>query len=263
MNGRAFTLIEVLAVIGIIAILIGILLPAMEKVRHRAYIADCASNLRQIGAGISMYCNENHGSYPRTRYVPGAPVAKGTGASAPDPFNPSGPAPNDVTAAWYLLLRAPAKLPAVCMLCPYDDVNEFEPDKGDPLKHGNFSSYKKNLGYSFANPYPDAAAAKAGYHLTNRISAQFPVAADLNPGISGKNNDVTAAKPRAPWSQTKRANSQNHEKDGQNVLFGDGHVDWKDAPLVGIGGDNIYMNKGGAVEASPVDKEDAVLLPVD
>src|SRR6266542_4314981 len=95
---RAFSLIEVLVVIGIIAILLGILLPALEHVRHQAYIADCASNLRQIGAALSSYCNENHGNYPRTRYVPGAPLVNGTGTTGPDPFSPTGPSPNDLTA---------------------------------------------------------------------------------------------------------------------------------------------------------------------
>src|SRR5690242_16499995 len=71
---KAFTLIEVLVVIAIIMILIGILLPSLEHVRHQAYIADCASNLRQVGAAITLYANENHGNFPRTRYTPGAPL---------------------------------------------------------------------------------------------------------------------------------------------------------------------------------------------
>src|SRR5437762_602216 len=122
---RAFTLIEVLVVIGIIAILMAIILPTMERVRHRAYIADCASNLRQIGQALVSYCNENRGNYPRTRYVPGAPLTKGTGTTAIDPFvaPPTGPAANDVTAPWFLLMRT-QKLPPLIMLCPYNDVNE-------------------------------------------------------------------------------------------------------------------------------------------
>src|SRR5439155_25125393 len=154
-------------------------------VRHKAYIADCASNLRQIGQALVSYCNENHGNYPRTHYVPGAPVSKGTGSAARDPFvaPPVGPAANDVTAPWFLLMRA-QKLPPLLMLCPYNDVNEFTPDKADPFTHGNFTDYKKNLGYSFANPYPDDAALRKGYRLTARIGAQFAVAADLNPGVN-------------------------------------------------------------------------------
>jgi prepilin-type processing-associated H-X9-DG protein len=64
----------------------------------------------------------------------------------------------------------------------------------------------------------------------------------------------------------KKANSSNHEKDGQNVLYGDGHVAWQKTPFCGIQNDNIYTAKNGLapkVEASPADANDSVLLPTD
>src|SRR5438045_2472161 len=96
---RGFSLLEVLVVIAIIMILMGILLATVEHARHQAYIANCASNLRQIGQATLLYANDNHGEYPRTTYVPGAPVAAGTGTASPNPFAAGGPAANDVTAA--------------------------------------------------------------------------------------------------------------------------------------------------------------------
>ena len=261
---RAFSLIEVLVVIGIIGILLAILLPTMEHVRHKAYIADCASNLRQLGQALATYCNENRGNYPRTAYVAGAPIAKGTGTNAADPFvaAPTGPSANDVTAPWFLLMRA-EKLPPELMLCPYNDVNEFKPDRANPQTHGNFTDYKINLGYSFANPYPDASATEKGYHLTSRTTAEFAVAADRNPGNGNKNDDVLAPAPGSPWSVMKKGNSENHEKDGQNVLYGDGHVDWHASLFAGVRDDNVFATKAGQIEASPVDKDDSVLLPTD
>src|SRR2546421_3243392 len=95
---RAFTLIDLLVVIGIIGILMALLLPALEKAREHANTAKCATNLRSVGQAMALYVNENHGTYPRTVYQKGAPPIAGTNPAAPDPFTAGGPGANDVTA---------------------------------------------------------------------------------------------------------------------------------------------------------------------
>src|SRR4051794_3373032 len=70
---KAFTLVELLVVIGIIAVLISILLPTLGRVRDQANGVACASTMRQFYTFWTMYANQNHGHVVPARYqIPSA-----------------------------------------------------------------------------------------------------------------------------------------------------------------------------------------------
>jgi len=63
-RGRAFSLVELMVVIGIIAIVIALLLPSLHRAREAAVQIQCASQLRQLGVGFVNYAAQNHGWLP-------------------------------------------------------------------------------------------------------------------------------------------------------------------------------------------------------
>src|SRR5688572_14916397 len=164
---RGLTLIELLVIFVIIAVVAALVIPLVTGTNHRSARVGCMSRLRQIGQAILLYSNDNRGAYPRTRTSAG-PVRVptwGTGAAATQPFvDPNGPADNDVSAALFLLLRT-QEITAHTFVCPATNAEADRFAGLSPAARSNFTDIRRNLGYSYHNPYLSDSAIDRAFRL--------------------------------------------------------------------------------------------------
>ena len=98
-----FTLVELLVVIGIIAVLVSLLLPALKRARWAAERIACASNLRQVGIGVANYVTR-YRNYPCPQGQPGWDSSLVDWKTMPDRWGLTGPAfPANVPTGTYLV----------------------------------------------------------------------------------------------------------------------------------------------------------------
>ena len=199
-NSRGFTLVELLVVIAIIALLVSILLPALQQARLQAERAMCAVNLRQIAVFHEFYAQENDNHFPRTNHGSAfyfyLPRLLGNQIDA-------------LKDSWH---------------CPSDKRRTAD---GEPI----ISSYRYNR---YMNSGPDdlnpvsvklddvelpatvAAVSDGNYFGNDHLTSNINFYASY--GVSTSHDFL-------PWPEW------NPHGGGANYLLVDGHVEWVEAPF--------------------------------
>ena len=271
---------SIIVAVVILFILVLILVPALMIPEERAPRASCANNLSQIGKACRTWAFKHRQAWPdvyteqsthwhevgNTRTDAWSPVRDDGEPSKAEPGDNGQPIQSNTANFWPLVVQM--GLTPQVFLCPsshgwpdsavveYKSVRDF---RGEPF-----------CSYSFQNLL-------GPYTMTETVSghsSRFAVAADANPlrrdfrtgprglgvpkGITDRqltaNPWFEETEETAPWNRRIRPvyelNSPNHKFKGQNVLYLDGHVEWKEHPYCGVNWDNIWLRRRTDVSAA-------------
>ncbi len=213
MKKRGFTLIELLVVIAIIAMLLAILMPALNKVKKIAQRVVCGTNLKGLGNAMTVYANDFSGQFPCQGQGAAHVWAENT-AGWQNPQKDWRTTPGNITvgASLYLLVRL-ADVSPKSFVCPASDQKEFSGRNGtnyDIVELWDFGTTSSGSGasgswgaegparcvsYSYHQPYMGTAStgSPGRFRADDTRSAAFAILGDKNPWYDPKLTNVVTS----------------------------------------------------------------------
>ena len=201
-GSRAFTLIELLVVITIIAILAGMLLPALSSTKKKAQAANCLSNMRQWALGFTLYADDWSDYWPYEGN--GSPIDDTSASEANGP------------AAWYNVVP------------PYFNEKPLK----DLYASGNAPTPRKKSVWmcqtvTNLNVVPTASSAYFTYNFNARMDPNSPrVHFKRSEMADPASTIVLTESPEWNFGSVAAQSTPKRHSNGGNFVFGDGHAQW-------------------------------------